>query len=123
MLPSFSFKEPRGSIATAFRMQTKTTRHPCPRCGQRLTIENLAEPRRLLLRALMLRIWRCTPECGWRGIRFSVSLFHQGKTRLRKAMVFILMLIGCVVAVRYALSRAPERPMPTGDENIHEVLE
>lgn len=71
----------------------------------------------------MLRIWRCTPECGWWGLRFSISLFRQGKTRLRKAVVLVLMVVGGVFAVRYALSRAPERPMPTGEENIQEVAE
>jgi hypothetical protein len=104
-------------------MQTKTSRHPCPRCGQRLTIEDASGPRRLFLRALMLRIWRCTPECGWRGLRFSISLFRQGKNRLRKVILAVLFGVGCVFAVRYALSRAPERSMPTGDENIHEVAE
>jgi hypothetical protein len=71
----------------------------------------------------MLRGWRCTPECGWRGLRFSRSLFSRGKHRVRNAGIAVLVVLGAALAVRHVLSRAPERASPTGDEGIQEVAD
>jgi hypothetical protein len=69
----------------------------------------------------MLRGWRCSTGCGWHGLRFSNSLFLREKARVRKAVYLAILLVSSVLAVRYALSRAPERSTPSGNEGIQEI--
>ena len=71
----------------------------------------------------MLRGWYCTPECGWRGLQFSRSLYRQGQRRTRKIVLAVLVALGAALAIRLALSRVQGRALPTGDEGIHEVVE
>jgi hypothetical protein len=71
----------------------------------------------------MLRVWYCTSECGWRGLRFSRSLFSRSKHRARNAILAALVVLGSALVIRLALSRLQGRAPPTGDEGIHEVAE
>ena len=113
----------RTSIARTARMQTKTNHHRCPRCGQRLTIENVSGFRRWICGVFMLRVWYYTPECGWRRLQFSRSLYPQGRRRPRRVVLAVLVAFGATLAIRFALSRVQGRATPTGDEGIQEVAE
>ncbi len=73
-----------------------------------------------LLGLLFLRGYRCTPDCGWRGLRFSQSRFRKQKKRLRVAVIVAVFLLMAAVTVRYVLARVGTRT-PTGGDGIGEV--
>lgn len=102
-------------------MQIRATRFPCPRCGQRLTLVSTQGSRRLLLRALMLRRWRCTSKCGWNGFRFSRSLISLGKRRARKVLIALFVVLAATFTIRYVLSRLPSGTSPGGYDGVHET--
>jgi hypothetical protein len=69
---------------------------------------------------LFLRGYRCTPECGWRGVRFSRSRFRRQRKRFRVAVVGLVFMLMAAVAVRYVLARmAP--PSKPSDDGVREV--
>jgi hypothetical protein len=70
---------------------------------------------------LLLRGYRCTTECGWRGIRFSRSRFRRQKKRLKSALIVAVLLLAAAATVRYALSRTGSRSGGTGEEGVGEV--
>jgi hypothetical protein len=72
-------------------------------------------------RSLLLRRWRCTPECGWHGYRFSRSQFHRRKRQVRMALLIVLGAMAVVGLVWYALSRVSARGGATQEEGIQEV--
>lgn len=73
-----------------------------------------------LFRMLFLRRYRCTPECGWRGVRFSRSRFRQQKKRFRVVVIGLLFMLTAAVAVRYVLARMGP-PGGSVDDGIREV--
>ena len=75
----------------------------------------------MLTGLVLLRGYRCTPECGWRGLRFSRSRFRRQKKRLRVALVVAVFILMAAATVRYALSRVGTRSGAAGDEGIGEV--
>jgi hypothetical protein len=44
-----------------------------------------------------------------------------GRTRIRKAVIALIILIGAALAVRHALSRAPERSTPASEDGVQEI--
>jgi hypothetical protein len=74
-----------------------------------------------LYRSLLLRRWHCTPECGWRGYRFSRSQFRRRMRQVRVALLVLLLGLAVVGAVWYALSRVSSGRGATPDDGIQEV--
>jgi len=95
--------------------------HRCPRCGSLLARDERSGARGLLTDLLFLRGYRCTPECGWRGLRFSRSRFRRQKKRLRVALVVAVFILMAAATVRYVLSRDGSRSGGGGNEGIGEV--
>jgi hypothetical protein len=75
----------------------------------------------LLARLIFLRGLRCKPDCGWRGFRFSRSLFRRRKRRLRYALFIVLFIAAAAWTVRYALSRAASGQGGAVDDGVQEV--
>jgi hypothetical protein len=74
-----------------------------------------------LTRLLLLRGFRCTKECGWRGLRFSRSRFRARKRKLKTALIVMLFIVSAAMVVRYMLERASSRAGGTADDGIQEV--
>ena len=70
---------------------------------------------------LLLRWFRCSRECGWRGLRFSRSLYFHRRRRLMTAVIIALFVLLATAAVRMVLSRVGSRSSATHDEGIQEV--
>jgi hypothetical protein len=70
---------------------------------------------------IFLRGYRCTPECGWRGLRFSRSRFRKQKKRLRVALIVAVFIVLAAATVRYVLSRVGTRTGSGVDDGIGEV--
>jgi hypothetical protein len=98
---------------------TKTYRHPCPRCGSRLVPEGPSEKKALLASLLLLRRFRCTTQCGWRGLRFSRSRFRKSKKKIRFALIVLLFVLAAAYTVRCMLPRVGAGG--SHDEGIQEV--
>jgi hypothetical protein len=92
--------------------------HLCPRCGARLERQ---ERTGVIVRFLLLRIFRCTTECGWRGLRFSRSRLRARRQQLKTAVVVALFIVTAAVTVHYMLSRASSRASGTHDDGVQEV--
>jgi hypothetical protein len=69
----------------------------------------------LLSSLFFLRGYRCIPECGWRGLRFSRSRFRAGQRRLKVALIVMLFLVAAAATVNFVLSRSGLRSGPAHD--------
>jgi ABC-type maltose transport system permease subunit len=69
---------------------------------------------------LCLRVYRCTTECGWRGLRFSRSQFRRRKRRLKATLFVVLFIVTAAVTVRYVLTHLGSVQSPPGDDGIQE---
>jgi hypothetical protein len=69
---------------------------------------------------LFLRGYRCTPECGWRGVRFSRSRFRRQRKRFRVVVIGLVFMLIAAGAVRYVLARMGPSSGPS-DDGIREV--
>jgi hypothetical protein len=94
-------------------------RQLCPRCGSRLSQDERSVWKGLLVLLPLFRRFRCTKECGWRGIRFSRSRFRRSKRRLRILLIFLLFFLAAAATVRVMLSRVG--PRSVHDEGIQEI--
>ena len=74
-----------------------------------------------LTRLVFLREYRCTAECGWRGLRFSRSRLRRQKKRLRLALVIAVFILMAAATVRYVLSHNVSQSGGEGDDGIREV--
>jgi len=74
-----------------------------------------------LARLFFLRGFRCTTECGWRGLRFSRSQYRRQKRKLRALLFFLLFVVVAAITVRYVLARIGSGPNGPRDEGILEV--
>src|ERR1039458_2063218 len=92
--------------------------HLCPRCGSLVARDERTGASGLLIGLIFLRGYRCTPECGWRGLRFSRSRFRKQKKRLRVALIVAVFILTAAATVRFVLSRVGTRSGSTGDEGI-----
>ena len=81
--------------------------------------EGHTDERRRLANLLSLRRFRCTRECGWRGVRFSRSQFHKSKKKIRLALIVIFFILAAAYTVRYMLPRVGTGG--THDDGIQEV--
>jgi hypothetical protein len=52
-----------------------------------------------------LRRYRCSTQCGWKGIRLSRSRYRRSKKKLRFALVVLFFAIAAAMTVRYMLPR------------------
>ena len=93
----------------------------CPRCGSLLAHDERRGVGGSLTALLFLPEYRCTPECGWRGLRFSRSRFRKHKKRLRSVLIVVAFMLASAATVCYVLSRVGPRPEPGGDDGIGEV--
>ena len=59
----------------------------------------------LLASLLFLRWFRCTTQCGWRGVRFSRSQFRKNKKKIRFALIAVFFLLAAVYTVHFMLPR------------------
>ena len=75
----------------------------------------------MLARLIFLRGLRCKPNCGWRGFRFSRSLFRRRERRLMVALFVVLFIAIAAWTVRYVLSRAGSGSGGTQDDGVQEV--
>ena len=75
----------------------------------------------MLTGLVFVRGYRCTAECGWRGLRFSRSRFRRQRKRLGGALVVAVFILMAAATVRCALSRVGPRSGGAGDEGIGEV--
>ena len=62
-----------------------------------------------LARLIFLRGYRCSHDCGWRGLRFSYGLFHAEKKRLRRGLIVVLFIVSVAATVYLVLSHAGPR--------------
>lgn len=69
---------------------------------------------------LLLRHWRCTPECGWRAYRFSRSQFRQHRTKLRSFLLIGVFTIFGMATVWYAISHASGSGHAQHDDGVQE---
>ena len=95
--------------------------HLCPRCSSLLARDERSGFGGFLTGLVFLRGYRCTTECGWRGLRLSRSRFRRQRKRLRVALVVAVFILVAAATVRYALSRGGSRSGGTGDDGIGEV--
>ena len=100
---------------------TQTRYRRCPRCGSRLARDERPGTMGTLARLIFLRGLRCKPNCGWRGLRFSRSLFRRRKRRLMYALFIVLFIAMAAWTVRYVLARAALGRGGAGDDGIQEV--
>ena len=63
----------------------------------------------LLARLIFLRRYQCSHECGWRGLRFSHSLFQAEGRRVVRALIFLLFIVAAAAIVYVVLSHAGPR--------------
>ena len=99
----------------------KTRYHRCPRCGSRLARDERTGITGTLARLVFLRGLRCKPNCGWRGFRFSRSLYRRRRRRLMYALFVVLFIATAAWTVRYVLSRAGAGQGGPADDGIQEV--
>jgi hypothetical protein len=74
-----------------------------------------------LTRFFLLRGFRCTTECGWRGLRFSRSRYRARKRQMKAALLIVLFIVAAAATVRYMLSRASSRGGGGHDDGIQEI--
>lgn len=99
------------------QMEPRTRRpHRCPRCGRRLTIDDVSGIRLSIRKALSLRGWHCSPACGWHGLRFSRSLRRASRRRKRIAWIVLMLVLTAAMGIRFILSRAQEVPRPDSED-------
>jgi hypothetical protein len=103
------------------QLPPQTRYHRCPRCGSRLARDERTGITGWLAGVFFLRGLSCKPDCGWRGFRFSRSLFRRRKRRLRSALFVVLFIAMAALTVRYVLSRAGAGPGGTHDDGFREV--
>lgn len=101
------------------QLPAKTGHHRCPRCGSRLAHDEAVGTAGRLARLIFLRGLRCKPDCGWRGFRFSRSLFRRRKRRLMYVLLVVLFIATATWTVRYLLARVG--PRAPEDDGIREV--
>lgn len=75
----------------------------------------------LSARFFLLRGFRCTTECGWRGLRFSHSRYRARKRQLRDALIIVLFILTAAATVHYMLSRASSRAGGAHENGIQEI--
>jgi hypothetical protein len=93
----------------------------CPRCGSLLARDERSRASGLLTRLVFLRRYRCTTECGWRGLRFSRSRLRGQTKRLKNVLIVAAFALAAAATVRYLLSRTGSSPGGADDEGIGEV--
>jgi hypothetical protein len=59
----------------------------------------------LLARLIFLRWYRCSHECGWRGLCFSHSLLQAEGRRVMRALILLLLIVAAAAIVYLVLSR------------------
>lgn len=96
-------------------------RRLCPRCGSFVFRDERLGIAEVLTRLLFLRRYRCTSECGWRGLRFSRSRLRRQSRRLKRILIVAAFLLAAASTVRYLVSRAGSISDGTGNEGIGEV--
>jgi hypothetical protein len=99
----------------------KTGYRRCPRCGSRLAHDERMGPKGRIARLLFLRALRCKPDCGWRGFRFSRSLYRRRRRRLMYALFVVIFIVTAAWAVRCVLSRASTGQGGAVDDGVREV--
>jgi hypothetical protein len=52
---------------------------------------------------LLLRWFRCSAQCGWRGLRFSRSQYRKRKKKIRFALVVLFFVLAAAYTVHYML--------------------
>ena len=103
------------------QLSARSRHHRCPRCGSHLARDERLGLEGALVSLLFLRGFRCKPECGWRGLRFSKSRFRHRKSRLKVAVIVVFFVLAAAVAVHVVLSRVGSGSGPAHDEGIQEV--
>ena len=98
----------------------KIRHHQCPRCGSRLVREVRTGANGLLLSLFFLRRLRCTTKCGWRGLRFSRSLFRARRRRLGATLMVVLFIMTAGVTVRYLIARFGSNTGSPPDQGIED---
>jgi hypothetical protein len=58
-----------------------------------------------LSRLLFFRRYRCTAQCGWRGLRFSRSQLRKSKKKIRFVLIVLFFVLAAAYTVRYMLPR------------------
>ena len=96
---------------------TQSRHYQCPRCGSRLAHDKRTGIGGLLTGLIFLRSYRCAHECGWRGLRFSRSLFRARSRRLRVAAIVVLFVVVAAASVYFMLSRAGLRAGGSHDDS------
>ena len=85
------------------KSSVQTHRHPCPRCGSRLVPEGHSGDKGSLATLLLLRRFRCSSQCGWRGLRFSRSQYQKSKRKIRFALIVLFFVLAAAYTVHYML--------------------
>jgi ABC-type lipoprotein release transport system permease subunit len=71
-------------------------------------------------RLLCFRGLRCHTKCGWRGYRFSRSLFGRRKRRLRIILIILFFMVIAGMTVRHMVLRAGLGQSGAQEDNILE---